>query len=648
MKSQTDCEKVSPEQILSHLPTGIVVYDLTGDVVTAPYMGDGYYQMLGTTREERAKVQGGNVLQAVHPEDAPGLLAEAQAAVREKRMVDYRYRILTGKGDYIWVGLRANHIPLNAGTERFFAVFYDIDMLVQEKDHGSVLNAILGNIPGGVAVFSEVNGCFHNQYANDGLYEIHHGSPKYWLLYDSDPLNWLYKDDINVFKAEFMAVERGLKPRGTVTYRVTGQDGKLHWVRMDFRRAYSLHDVQYYYASFVDMDEEMAAIEAMRTATAANKAKTEFLSRMSHDIRTPLNGIIGMTYLAKDQANPAKTNECLQKIDTSSKFLLGLVNDILDLTRIESNRLDLHLEPYTAQEFSSYMEAVIRPLCDEKGQQLTFDIHVPSDYYILQDKLYINRIVFNLLSNAVKYTPEGGKISYVVSAHVLPDKKKMAMHIEIADNGIGISDSFQKVMFDPFSQANRDDNSQTNGHGLGLSIVKKMLAAMNGTIAVRSKPGCGTTFIIDLLNDCVPAASVREQAPRKAATFANLRGKHVLVCDDHPLNRQILAALLAKQGMVVDTAEDGQHALDTIEVVPVDHYAAILMDVRMPVMDGLTATAMIRALPRPDAVKVPIIAVTANAYAQDIKECLEAGMNDHLGKPIEPEKLYSTLAKYIR
>jgi PAS domain S-box-containing protein len=648
MNSQADFEKVSPEQILSNLPTGVVVYDLTGNVVTAPYMGEGFYQMLGTTPEERVKIRGNNVLLAVHPDDIPGLLAEAKAAIRENRMVDYRYRIITGKGDYLWFGIRANHIRLNEKTERFFAAFYDIDTLVQEKNHGSVLTAILGNIPGGVAVFSENNGHFHIQYANEGLYEIHHGSQKFWFNYNSDPAKWLYKDDINVFKAEFMTVERGLKPRGSVTYRVLGEDSKLHWIRMDFRRAYTLHDVQYYYASFVDMDEAMNAIEAMHTATAANKAKSMFLSRMSHDIRTPLNGIIGMTYLAKDEANPPKTNECLQKIDTSSKFLLGLVNDILDLTRIESNRLDLHLEPYTAQEFKSYMDAVIRPLCDDKDQHLTLEVHVPSDYYIMQDKIYMNRIVFNLLSNAVKYTPEGGNIKYSASAHVLPDKKRMAMHIEVSDNGIGISESFQKIMFDPFSQENRDDNSKTNGNGLGLSIVKKMVEAMNGTITVRSKTGCGTTFIIDLLNDCIPATAFNEQVPKKSVTFDNLRGKHILVCDDHPLNRQIIAALLAKKGMVVDTAEDGHHALDTISVVPVNHYAAILMDVRMPVMDGLTATAKIRALHRPDVVTVPIIAVTANAYAEDIKECLEAGMNDYLSKPIEPEKLYSMLAKYIK
>lgn len=222
------------------------------------------------------------------------------------------------------------------------------------------------------------------------------------------------------------------------------------------------------------------------------------------------------------------------------------------------------------------------------------------------------------------------------------------MHIEIADDGIGISEEFQKVMFDIFTQEHRADNSRTNGNGLGLAIVKKLLTAMNGTISVRSKLGQGTTFIIDLLNDCVPAVAVTTDHQKTRKYFAILQGKHVLVCDDHPLNRKIVTALLTKQGMVVETAEDGQHALDSFSLVPLNYYDAVLMDLRMPVMDGLTATAKIRALPRADAATIPIIAMTANVFSEDIKKCLEVGMNDHLGKPIEPVVLYATLEKYLK
>lgn len=648
MDNQNIAKLTIEEQILHELPTGVVIYDVTGNLVETPYMSNGFYQMLETTREERVKARGGNAMNTVHPNDALGLLAEAHTAIREKRMLDYRYRILNGKGEYIWIGIRANHFPLNDKTERFFTVFYDIDMLVKAQDHGDVLNAILGNVPGGIVVFSDQNGEIQIEYANEGFYEIHHGSKEYWSQQDHNPINWLNKEDANRFKAEFLAVTRRLKQRGNANYRITGEDGQVHWVRNTFCRAYTLNKIQYYYASIVDMDDEMEAIAAMNTATAANKAKNEFLSRMSHDIRTPLNGIIGMTSLAKEETALPKIAGYLHNIDISSKFLLGLINEILDLTRLESNRIDLHPEPYTAEKFSSYMNAVIRPLCVEKEQHLTIEINVPADYYVLQDKICMNRIVFNLLNNAVKYTPEGGNIKYSVSAQVSPDKKKMATHIEISDNGIGISEEFQKVMFDPFTQEKRNDNSKTNGNGLGLPIVKKLVTAMNGTIKVHSQLALGTTFIIDLLNDCVPAKPVKNIQPKHQESFSVLNGKHILICDDHPLNRKIIELLLNKKGIIVDSAEDGQMALTTFNSTPPNYYDAILMDVRMPVMDGLTATRKIRSLSRVDATTTPIIAMTANVFAEDIADCLNAGMNDHLGKPVDSNLLYETLTKYVK
>jgi signal transduction histidine kinase/ActR/RegA family two-component response regulator len=648
VEDQELSEKDIEKDIIYNLPTGVVIYDVTGNVVKTPYMSNGFYQMLETTRAERVKARGGNAMNTVHPDDAPGLLAEAHAAIREKRMLDYRYRVLNGKGEYIWVGIRANHIPISSTTERFFTVFYDIDMLVKAQDHDDVLNAILGNVPGGIVVFSDRNGDVRIEYANEGFYEIHHGSKEYWSQQDPNFINWLNKEDANKFRAEFMAVTRRLKQRGSANYRIIGKDGKQHWVRSTFCRAYVLNKVQYYYASITDMDDEMEAIEAMNTATAANKAKSEFLSRMSHDIRTPLNGIIGMTYLAERETDQTKITEYLHNIDVSSKFLSGLINEILDLTRMESSRLDLHPEPYTAEEFSSYTEAVIRPLCTEKGQHLTFEINLPSDYYVLQDKICINRIVFNLLNNAVKYTPEGGNIKYSVSAKVLPGNKKMSMHIEVADNGIGISEEFQKVMFEPFTQEKRSDNSKTNGNGLGLPIVKRLVTAMNGTIKVHSQLAHGTTFIIDFLNDCVPATPMETKEQESQESFSTLQGRHILVCDDHPLNRKIIELLLTKKGMIVDVAEDGQRAINTFNSTPLNYYDAILMDVRMPVMDGLTATTKIRELTRADATTTPIIAMTANVFAEDIAACLNSGMNDHLGKPVEPKVLFATLAKYIK
>jgi signal transduction histidine kinase/CheY-like chemotaxis protein/PAS domain-containing protein len=384
-----------------------------------------------------------------------------------------------------------------------------------------------------------------------------------------------------------------------------------------------------------------------RGAEAANIAKSEFLSRMSHDIRTPLNGIIGMTYLAAQEENPPRTSDCLAKIGTSSKFLLGLINDVLDMSRVESNRIELRPEPYPIDEFKAYLDAVIRPLCREKGQTFVFDEQFALRGVVpVSDKLRCNQIIFNLLSNAVKYTPEGGTITYRVSGS-LTDAGKMQIEHRITDTGIGMSPEFQKVLFEPFTQENRNDNSEMRGTGLGLAIVKKLVDRMGGTIEVHSAPGAGTTFRVTLCFDTVPApAAASRPAPAEAAQGGgfSLAGKHVLLCEDHPLNQEIAKALLAEKQIVVSVADDGKAGVELFRNSAPAYYDAVLMDIRMPVMDGIEAARTIRALDRPDAATIPILAMTADAFAEDIQKCQAAGMNGHVSKPIDPEGLFQTLS----
>lgn len=390
--------------------------------------------------------------------------------------------------------------------------------------------------------------------------------------------------------------------------------------------------------------------EALHSAERANKAKSEFLSRMSHDIRTPLNGIIGMTYLAQKEKNPGKTDESLAKIETSSKFLLGLINDILDMSKAESRMAELHTEPYPPFEFAAYMNAVVMPLVQEKDQSLTVDVNLPGDYYPVQDKLRINQVVFNILSNAVKYTPEGGKIRYTAKG-TMSSENRMDMHVEIADNGIGMSEEFQKVLFEPFTQENRNDVSSGRGTGLGMAITKQLVDLMGGRIQVKSAPGRGTTFFIDLSSEAVPAAKYEktfsESASQGKGTYDILNGKHVLLCEDHPLNQEIAAALLQEKGIDVTTAEDGSVGAGIFRKSSPGFFDAVLMDIRMPVMNGYQTAAAIRAMDRPDAKTVPILALTADAFSDDVKKCLDSGMNGHIAKPINPEKLYKALEESI-
>jgi len=395
------------------------------------------------------------------------------------------------------------------------------------------------------------------------------------------------------------------------------------------------------------LEQESQLRCALEAAQQANAAKTEFLSRMSHDIRTPLNGIIGMTYLAGEENNPPRTRDCLAKISTSSNFLLGLINDILDMAKAESNKMELHPEPYASQEFCAYIDAVFRPLCAEKNQKFSTSIHPVRDCMPLVDKLRFNQIFFNLLSNAVKYTPEGGTIDLTMDSF-LTDRKRFVIEGRIHDSGIGMSGEFQKVLFDPFTQEGRNDNSRSRGSGLGLAITKKMVDLMKGSIQVDSALGKGSTFTVRLEADCVPISELQPDRSRPEAEpsgMALLQGKHVLLCEDHPLNQEIAQALLAQKGIIVSTAEDGQKGLEMFVKSAAGYYDAILMDIRMPVMDGYAATRAIRALKakRPDADSVPIIAMTADAFADDVSKCIASGMNAHLAKPIEPSALYRAL-----
>ena len=397
------------------------------------------------------------------------------------------------------------------------------------------------------------------------------------------------------------------------------------------------------------LEHEQQLRTVLAAAETANRAKTDFLSRMSHDIRTPLNGIIGMTYLTKTENDLHKVQQNLDKIETSSKFLLGLINDILDMSKAESGNIELHMEPYPPQEFASYMEAVIKPLVVEKNQTIEYQISLPPGVVPVQDKLRINQIVFNILSNAVKFTPEGGKIHYSAAGTVLADGR-MQMHIEIRDNGIGMSEEFQKVIFEPFSQEGRNDNSAQRGTGLGMAITKRLVDRMGGTIRVKSRLGEGTTFFLDLTSDTAPSACPETEPAAEVQEPSNstLSGRHVLLCEDHPLNQEIAKALLAQKQIIVTAADDGKDGVERFRDSTPDFYDAILMDIRMPVMDGYEAAREIRTMERTDAKTVPIIAMTADAFSDDVHKCLEAGMNAHVAKPIEPDILYSVLEQMIK
>jgi Osmosensitive K+ channel histidine kinase len=410
---------------------------------------------------------------------------------------------------------------------------------------------------------------------------------------------------------------------------------------------FMLSDVTEIFEQERETREKMA--EALHAAETANEAKSDFLSRMSHDIRTPLNGIIGMTYIAKGEHNPDRTSLCLDKIDMSSKFLLGLINDVLDMAKVDSGKIELHPEPYLMSDFDTYLDSVIKPLYEGKNQTFDVETHPVDSVIPIVDILRYNQIMFNLLSNAVKYTPEGGKISLKVFNELILGHKERIIAI-IEDNGIGMSDDFLEVLFDEFTQENRNDISGTRGSGLGLAIVKSMVDLMGGTIEVDSNPGRGTRFTVTIDFDYIEADQATWQKTDGGYTvdYGILVGRHVLICEDHPMNQEIVKELLVEKGLIVEIAENGQKGIELFVASALNFYDLILMDIRMPILDGYETTRRIRALDRDDAKIVPIIAMTADAFKDDVEKCLKLGMNGHIAKPVDPDLLYETMVDAIK
>lgn len=370
--------------------------------------------------------------------------------------------------------------------------------------------------------------------------------------------------------------------------------------------------------------------------SVASRAKSSFVSRMSHDIRTPMNAIIGLTEIACNKCRENEVSECLTKIQSSSRFLLSLINDILDISRIEGGAMKLSAEPYTSSEFCAVIESSIGEQARRKG--LTFVSRCPNEPGCLSvDKLRFNQIFINLLSNAVKFTTAGTvKLEFSFSGTSL---EKTHLHATVSDTGIGIGPEFMKKLFTPFEQENAGGVS-TEGTGLGLSIVKRIVDRMGGTVSAQSERGKGTTFTVELdLQTCEPPSP----ALPLTEGLNKLNGKRVLLVEDNEINQEVVGSILEMAGIKYDIAVNGRIALDKFSASQLNHYDAVLMDIRMPVMDGMEASRRLRTLDRPDAITVPIVALTADAYDDARQQVMQNGMTAYLAKPVYPNNLYKTL-----
>lgn len=384
-------------------------------------------------------------------------------------------------------------------------------------------------------------------------------------------------------------------------------------------------------------------IEKVATeAQHANQAKTRFLFNMSHDIRTPMNAIIGYTQLLENNLdNKKQALDYISKLKSSSTILLSLINYILEMTQIESGKLDLKKEIGDLDDLVKNINVVVEPLIKEKKLHYSYHLEI-KHHHIICDKTKLREIVLNILSNAIKYTSEGGNVELLIQ-EISFENNKVKYHFIIIDNGIGMKEDFLPHIFEEFAREKTSTESKVPGVGLGLPIVKSLIDMMNGTIQVESKLNKGTKFTVEL--SFLTSLQVENVNERNTSTL-DFSGKHILLVEDNELNAEIGIELLNTFKVIIDLAKNGEECIKILEKMPEGYYDLILMDIQMPIMDGYEATKIIRSFNNKNA-QIPIIAMTANAFEEDRKHALQLGMNEHLAKPVDIEKLKDVLTKYF-
>ena len=385
-------------------------------------------------------------------------------------------------------------------------------------------------------------------------------------------------------------------------------------------------------------------MQAQRDAAKEEVAevKTEFLSRISHEIKTPMNVIVGATALGLEETeHPERMEECLNRIRGASEFLMGLLNDLVDMSKIENGKFHLHPKPYSFTEFLNEVENMMEPMCERKWIRFHMP-HEEININMMVDPVRFFQIFFNLLSNAVKFTPEGGEVTFRICNYATHNNQFCADYV-VSDNGMGMSEEFQQILFQPFTQESVNQGERGNGAGLGLAIVRSIVDLMGGTITVKSEPQKGTEIKVHLEIEIAEIQPEIEVAHRSAEEIQNiLRGKRVLLVEDHPLDVEISRRILEH------VAVNGLDAVNIVSQSKEGFYQMILMDIQMPNMNGFVAARAIRKVAKPDAQIIPIIALSADDTLEDVRKCKEAGMNAHIAKPIDSKKIEDTLQLVLK
>ena len=611
----------------------------------------------------------------LHPEDYKEITASivSQIGKRDDHLDHVEYRIIAKDGSIRWVDDYGHFTETEAYGGIYYVFISDItEKKEQEQSDKAMRQAVIqalsesyramwlvDDLETGNFIFyrgasSEMASEIENYRNPDGSLN-YYKAKKYYVETTVDEADKERFDKEMDLKRLVEKLEEN--PQYSITYLRIMKDGSRRFFEIEYARLNMPGGKTGIVIGFKDVDAETRETlaqnktlsEALEAAQQANRAKSAFLSNMSHEIRTPMNAIISLDNIALSDAEISdRTKEYLEKIGTSANHLLSIINDILDMSRIESGRMVINNEVFSFTKIMDQVTTMIGGQCHNKGLVFEHDISGDICEYYFGDDMKLKQILINILGNAVKFTPAGGRVSLKVEEQARFDDNS-TLRFTIADTGIGMSSEYLPRIFDAFSQ---EDSSTTNLYGstgLGMPITKSLVELMNGTIKVESEKGTGTTFTVTVTLKASGSSDDSEKRSEAAEEhdISRLKGRRILLAEDVMINAEIMIMVLSMRGMEVEHVENGKLAVDSFEEHEPGYYDAILVDMRMPVMDGLEATRTIRALEREDAKKIPIIALTANAFDEDVQRSLQAGLNAHLSKPVEPEALFDTLEKLI-
>ncbi|MFA6829614.1 MAG: response regulator [Bacilli bacterium] len=656
LETQLAAEKAKEVLLLDKLPGGIsIIHVMKDGRLPLEYISEGLTQISGYTTKEFLDLYGDDSSQCISERDKNKLFDFlSKIDIAKDNQIKYDFHVISKQGKEVHLNLRASIIAPKDNNPDELCVLYAVQtslsneekkiMAVQERN-----SFIIRHIWIALYDWQEDLGFYYSEAFSKYAFSQYSVED---LLDDSILTKVIYPDDLPLIGEYQLDSSKNERSR-SYTARMLMIDGTYRWTEVS---AYQLYNEEgkliRSMRTFRDVEERWeeknnALRKALDEARSANKTKNEFFARMSHDMRTPLNGIMGSVSLALDNPNlPTDIKENLEDISFSAKFLYTLISDLLDFSKLESNDMVLYPEPYHYYEFVHNMTTMIEPLCREKNISLDMGVIPNLNIAIMVDKLRFQQIFFNIFSNAVKYTPEGGHIRHYTVINPI-DKTHAECTCHIVDDGIGMGKEFQKHLFEKYKVERINDDS-VQSTGLGLSIVAQLVKLMKGDIAIKSEPGKGTDVSIHFVLDVITTDFVQPKDKKPISGFEAMAGKRVLLFEDHPLNAKIATKILSKWGVSVDHAENGEVGLTMFEQSAPHYYDFILMDIRMPIMNGLEATKEIRSLDREDSKNIPILAMTANAYPEDINASLAAGMNAHIAKPINPETLYNELMKFFK